>query len=105
MHYDFPGNIRELEHIIERALIFAENDLIDPDDLNLPIDIPKGAVKHKGITYQENEEIVSIEELEKMHIARALKINRWDRAQTANQLGISPKTLYTKIKKYAIKQE
>ena len=105
LHYDFPGNIRELEHIIERAIIFAENDLIEPEDLNLPIAIPQGTAKHKGAAYEENEEIVSIEELEKMHIARALKVNRWDRAQTANQLGISPKTLYTKIKKYAIKQE
>lgn len=105
LHYDFPGNIRELEHIIERAIIFAENDVIEPDDLNLPIDIPQSAVKHKGAMYEDNEEVVSIEELEKMHIARALKINSWDRAQTASQLGISPKTLYTKIKKYAIKQE
>jgi two-component system NtrC family response regulator len=46
-----------------------------------------------------------MEELEKRHIARALSFFKWDRAQTANRLGISPKTLYTKIKKYEIKQE
>jgi DNA-binding NtrC family response regulator len=46
-----------------------------------------------------------MDEVEKKHIAHALKLNKWDRTQTASQLGISPKTLYTKIKKYQIKQE
>ena len=36
LNYNFPGNIRELEHIIERAIIFAEGDFIKPEDLNLP---------------------------------------------------------------------
>ena len=44
-----------------------------------------------------------MEELEKWHIKKVLDKNRWDRSQTANQLGISPKTLYTKIKKYELK--
>ncbi len=105
MVYDFPGNIRELEHIIERALIFAENDMIEPEDLNLPIDKQKKSARHASVNYDEGDDIISIDELEKRHIAKVLKVNRWDRAQTANQLGISPKTLYTKIKKYAIKQE
>jgi DNA-binding NtrC family response regulator len=45
-----------------------------------------------------------MEEIEKQHIAKVLRACRWDRTQTANQLGISPKTLYTKIKKYELKQ-
>ena len=45
----------------------------------------------------------AMEELEKWHIQKVLNKNRWDRTQTANQLGISPKTLYTKIKKYELK--
>jgi DNA-binding NtrC family response regulator len=101
--YSFPGNIRELEHIIERAIIFAEGDVIRPDDLNLP-HMPAS----KETVIQEIEEdasVLSMEEIEKRHIANVLKRNRWDRTQTANQLGISPKTLYTKIKKYEIKQE
>ena len=50
-------------------------------------------------------EILSMEDLEKWHIAKVLDANRWDRTVTANQLGISPKTLYTKIKKYELKQD
>ncbi len=107
--YSFPGNVRELDHIIERALIFAEGDLIEPEDLNLPSSITK-TVKdsYQQINNDENgqqEAVLSMEELERKHIARALKLNRWDRTQTAYQLGISPKTLYTKIKKYEIKQD
>jgi DNA-binding NtrC family response regulator len=103
LHYTFNGNIRELEHIIERAIIFAEGELIQPDDLNLPILSNPGRKQ----SFEENgsDEILSMEEVEKRHIARALRHYRWDRAQTANQLGISPKTLYTKIKKYEIRQD
>ncbi len=102
--YNFPGNIRELEHIIERAIIFAEGDTIKPDDLNLP----HSASFKESSTITESEEdlsVLSMEEVEKRHIAKVLRRNRWDRTQTANQLGISPKTLYTKIKKYEIKQD
>lgn len=107
MNYSFPGNVRELEHIIERALIFAEGEFIEPEDLNLPntVVIPKTAIDKAYDTNGQDEVVLSMEELERKHIARALKLNRWDRTQTANQLGISPKTLYTKIKKYEIKQD
>jgi len=101
MNYSFTGNIRELEHIIERAIIFAEGELILPDDLNLPHSYQ---VQSKRLSSTEDtDEILSMEELEKWHIKKVLDKNRWDRSQTANQLGISPKTLYTKIKKYELK--
>lgn len=100
-NYNFTGNVRELEHIIERAIIFAEGDTIRPDDLNLPSPrVKKSSLNSVDIP----GEIISIEELEKWHIANILNANRWDRMQTATQLGISPKTLYTKIKKYEIRQ-
>ena len=102
--YDFTGNVRELEHIIERAIIFAEGDFIQPEDLNLPIAAAYKNVGSRG-SIDIPSEILSMEELEKWHIAKVLDANRWDRTQTANQLGISPKTLYTKIKKYELKQD
>ena len=105
LSYSFNGNIRELEHIIERAIIFAEGEYIQPDDLSLPIIGTQPKTTH---IYEDNgspEEIMSMEEVEKMYIARALNFFKWDRAQTASRLGISPKTLYTKIKKYEIRQE
>ncbi len=107
LNYEFPGNIRELDHIIERAIIFAEKEEIHPEDLNLPnTKIRSVAVNLINEDNGVDENVVlSMDEIEKRHIAKALKINRWDRTQTANQLGISPKTLYTKIKKYEIKQD
>jgi two-component system, NtrC family, response regulator HydG len=102
--YNFPGNIRELEHIIERAIIFAEGDLIKTEDLNLPHTSAFKEMAAQTVT-EEDSSVMSMEEVEKRHIAKVLKRNRWDRTQTANQLGISPKTLYTKIKKYELKQE
>jgi DNA-binding NtrC family response regulator len=105
--YNFPGNVRELQHLIERAIIFSEGDLIEPEDFNMPRNISQSSVDITEEVFEDNDSgsVLSMEEIEKKHIAKALRINRWDRTQTANQLGISPKTLYTKIKKYEIKQE
>jgi two-component system response regulator AtoC len=99
--YSFNGNIRELDHIIERALIFAEGDIIQPEDLNLPQSFHLQTKKFSE--FEQVEEILSMEDLERWHIKKVLDKNRWDRTQTANQLGISPKTLYTKIKKYELR--
>jgi len=101
LNYSFTGNVRELEHIIERAIIFAEGELILPDDLNLPHSYQLQS--RRPSSTDDTDEILSMEELEKWHIQKVLDKNRWDRSQTANQLGISPKTLYTKIKKYELK--
>jgi len=105
LSYSFPGNIRELEHIIERAIIFAENDHIDPEDLNLPVNAFQPSItKSIPIMEDEGSEILSMEEIEKKHIAKVLNSLNWDRTRTAFKLGISPKTLYTKIKKYQLKE-
>jgi DNA-binding NtrC family response regulator len=103
--YDFTGNVRELEHIIERAIIFAEGDTIIPEDLSLPNSAGYKSSAARGTMLDIPSEILSMEDLEKWHIAKVLDANRWDRTVTANQLGISPKTLYTKIKKYELKQD
>lgn len=105
LNYNFTGNIRELDHIIERAIIFSEGEYIRPEDLNLPNFTVQGKFKSQPEYSSPPENILSMEDLERWHIERVLKINRWDRTQTASQLGISPKTLYTKIKKYAIRQD
>jgi two-component system, NtrC family, response regulator AtoC len=106
LNYNFPGNVRELEHTVERAIIFSEGENIEPDDLNLPVSatarVTQPLMNEEDIRIAE---VLSMDEMEKYHIAKVLKLNRWDRTQTANQLGISPKTLYTKIKKYEIRQD
>jgi len=98
MRYNFPGNVRELEHIIERAIIFSDGDVIQPKDLN----IPKDDFDFSNFI-KEDGSLVSLEELEKAHIKRALDKYNWNRENTSKVLGISQKTLYSKIIKYNLK--
>ncbi|MCB0732678.1 MAG: sigma-54-dependent Fis family transcriptional regulator, partial [Ignavibacteriae bacterium] len=98
LNYEFPGNVRELEHIIERAIIFSEGNIIELRDLNLP-------KFGKLSEYEEgpDEDILKLDDIERLHIRKALNLFEWNRENTARALGISQKTLYTKIKKYSLK--
>jgi len=96
MKYSFPGNVRELEHIIERSLIFSDGSEIQPKDLNLPALNHEEAVQY----YSENLDVSSLDQLEAIHIKKILDSNDWNRETTAHVLQISQKTLYTKIRKY-----
>src|SRR3990170_359879 len=106
LNYNFPGNVRELEHTIERAIIFSKGENIEPDDLKLPVSATPIITQ---IVMNEEDmriaEILSMDDMEKHHIAKILKLNKWDRTQSANQLGISIETLYAKIKKYKIEED
>jgi len=95
LNYNYPGNVRELEHIIERAIIFSEGNLILPEDLNLPKSTKKSAVDSFN-----QDDVIPLEEMEKYHILKVLKFYDWNRENTARALGISQKTLYSKIKNY-----
>ena len=69
-----------------------------PKDLNLP----KENTNTKQVYANIDEEITSLEELERLHILRILKENNWNRENSARALGISQKTLYSKIKNYKL---
>jgi DNA-binding NtrC family response regulator len=98
LRYNFPGNVRELEHIIERAIIFSESDIIQQKDLN----IPKDDFDFSNYT-KDDGILLTMDEVEKMHIKRALETSNWNRENSARALGISQKTLYSKILKYNLK--
>lgn len=101
LQYRFPGNVRELEHIIERAMIFAEGSTIQLEDLNLPNSISPASY-HDSMN--DEGSLLSLEDIEKVHIHKALKFHDWNRENTARSLGISQKTLYSKIIKYNLQQ-
>ncbi len=89
--YPFPGNVRELENLLERALIFAEGDCLTTSDLALPL--------------SENHPFpapATLESLERQAIIEAL--HRWEgnRTKAAAQLGITRRTLLNKIKSFGI---
>ena len=97
-NYDFYGNIRELENILERAAIFSDGDLIAEDNIELRGDV-LGHVK-KPAEESVSTEGMSLKEIEKQSIERALR--RWEgnRTKAANELGITRRTLITKIEEY-----
>ncbi len=97
--YDYPGNIRELENIIEHAFIFCKTDSIDPK--HLPPEMTS-----KAEQLSSNNDILSgvhsFEELEKIFILRKLQENNGSRINTAKQLGIHKATLFRKMKSLGI---
>ncbi len=106
MKYDWPGNVRELENVIERAAILSRDDLIRVDDLALPI----GTRSMVDSLTQESGGVrlggaFSVSEIEKVHIDGVLKSVNWNKNIAAKILGISLKTLYTKIQQYNLTRE
>lgn len=104
--YQFPGNVRELENILERALALAEDDSIGAADLRLP---QHGGHRHgSGAVHEEavvdlpagNGALPTyIEQMERTAIQKALEENRWNKTRTAAQLGITFRALRYKLKK------
>jgi two-component system response regulator PilR (NtrC family) len=93
--YPFPGNVRELENILERATALCENDEILVEDLQIPdIDITADKSATSLSTLTEN--------IEKEQIAQALEQCRWNQSATARALGITLRQLRYKIDKLGL---
>lgn len=90
--FPFPGNIRELENMIERAIVVGNSKKICLKDL--PIE------KSEAMPPFE-----SLDELEKHHVLQILNKYNWNISASAKALKIDRVTLYNKIKKYKLKQD
>ena len=90
MSYSYPGNIRELANIIERAFILCKTGLIEKK--HLPESLFAMSANNK------DSKVSSLRDVEAAYLLNALKQNNWDRQKTARQIGIHKSTLYRKIK-------
>lgn len=91
--YNWPGNVRELQHTIERAVILCSSPTIQSDDLNLT----KKTKLKKGI-----DESLSLEEMEKLMVEKALERNKGNISKASQDLGLTRAALYRRMEKYGI---
>ncbi|MBI3397815.1 MAG: sigma-54-dependent Fis family transcriptional regulator [Deltaproteobacteria bacterium] len=100
--YSWPGNIRELKNIIQRAIILCKNEIITIKDLPLEFQNPV-EIAWTGVGAGLKPAPVStIQEVEKEHIKGIMKQVDGHRGKASQILGINPKTLYRKIKEYGL---
>ena len=99
MRYDWPGNIRELENVVERSVIMVRGDFITPDEF-------PGVLKSLDPEYEQiSAEMLSgksLKEMEKAMIMRTLQETDGNRTRAAEILGISRRTLQLKLKEYGV---
>lgn len=90
--FEFPGNVRELENMIERAIVIGNGKEIKLKDLPLGKEVISDSIE-------------SLDDLEKKHILMILKKYHWNISHSAKALKVDRATLYNKMKKYNLKQE
>ena len=100
MQYNFPGNVRELENIIERAVLLENTELLQPS--NLPPRILSMISSQPILSFPDSTKILPFEEVERQTLAHALKVMDNNVTKAAQALKIDRSTLYRKLKLYQL---
>ncbi len=104
--YPWPGNVRELQNAIERAAILANGPAIDSEALQLPAarptpeELPDGMLEERFLWEGPLDEVSqrAVAHVERFKIQNALRESKWNKTRAAEKLGVSYKTLLTKIR-------
>jgi len=105
--YDWPGNIRELRNVIERAVIISKTRTLMLDDVFDSAHLAGDAAVSRSVLRERLLAEQTLEEVEREHIVAVLNACRWrirGRAQAAERLGLNPSTLYSRMKKLGIRR-
>ena len=92
--YHWPGNIRELQHAIERAVIMTEGKFVEPADFQLQESLHMDSISLK--------DELNLEEVERIAIKNAVKKHNGNLSKAARELGLGRTTLYRKMAKYEL---
>jgi len=92
MNFEFPGNVRELENMIERAIVVGNGKEIRLKDLPMGQEVL-------------SESVESLEELERKHVDKILRKYNWNISRSARALNVDRATLYNKIRKFALRKK
>ncbi len=104
--YHWPGNVRELKNVIERLVIMCSDQIIQADEIELPvIDKKKNVTADRIEPFQEAKSLKKAREVfEKEFIEKQLQLNEWNVTKTAEKLKIERSNLHRKIKYYGLSQ-
>jgi DNA-binding NtrC family response regulator len=102
MSYSWPGNVRQLESAIERAILLCEGSEIDVEDL--PFEIRQEGTSAAAFNFKLPPEGISFEEVEKSLITQAMEQTNWNITRSAKLLGLSFRTLQYRLEKFGIKK-
>ncbi|MBW2045922.1 MAG: sigma-54-dependent Fis family transcriptional regulator [Deltaproteobacteria bacterium] len=98
LRYDWPGNVRQLMNAIERAVVLSRSNYLDLEDLPL---VPGEQLPENG-GHEIPVSDLALEEVEKATILKTLELTGGNKSEAARKLGITRKTLHTKLKKYGV---
>jgi DNA-binding NtrC family response regulator len=103
LQYDYPGNVREMQNILQRAVILSRKETITTDDL--PAVVKNGKIESELETAEKPQSMTNeVERLEKKMIVDALQTWNGNQSKAAKALGISERNLRYRLKKWGIKQ-
>ena len=102
LNYTWPGNVRQLESVVERAVLMAEGSIIQPEDL--PSEISSLAAQGGVVPFELPPEGINFEEMEKALIIKAMERADWVIGKAAPVLGLSYKTLQYRLEKHGIEK-